>query len=829
MNEVGTQIGDRVSVRNLTGTVRFIGETEFASGVWIGVELDDPVGKNDGSVQGVRYFELADDKKGAMFGIFSKYEEVRKLYPMSSSTPSPPSSASGSTDTARLKKIIGKLEDKLLSMRTQCKSLEEQVAKATAEQSRMYLLENQLEKLTLERDDAEQRNDILLSELEQLASAHEEALKELNQYKEEVLMRRAADSDLNLEELDSLDAGTLLKQSKLMAVALSKLQLDLSKMQSQCEDLQKLNDTLGAQTQEYISTIETLEKNLSESKISLEDLQQQFEASGNSSLIIESLTTENHILASEVESLKQELDSIKQKRSEDEELETLYKEIEKELNLQIHTLQDNLSNDEALISSLKNENETLIQELKSMHKGTESPLPNHSATAVSSDIEKLQAEIAALKFQNRELEFESGVSAHKLSYVKFDEKIDRLSQIKYICEEDFKITQDPIEACKTQLVLIYYYWLIHFDIDTTLCDKNLDINAFVKCVKENKPLGLNIETIQEPNMNISNPKVIFAAINEFINGFIDSLLSYDLKIDEHDHEKVRLQYSQFQDIHKYCAKKLKEYEEFEGDVLADTNLHPMYLQFVQMVLHLKNEDDNLNKFKQNLESLSINMTAYEKETDNKENTSNSKEFEEQINYLQHTMMEKDQLIEELQLKIQVFDSKFARNEEMELTISDLKNELAVAKAKILNLQEELSNINEEHQQFLLKVRNEKYDQNNLIVTPSIQKLQEQKESFDRAALLSEIAELRRVVILREKKSSLEWTMSPLERNLQSSTKVLFQDFNNLANVMSYCIDLSNNQLETKSVTIQRHRLVSLNENLESSFAYIRGMLNSTTY
>ena len=123
MNEVGIQIGDRVLVRNLSGTVRFIGETEFATGVWIGVELDDPVGKNDGSVQGVRYFELADDKKGAMFGIFSKYEEVRKLYPMSSSTPSPPSSASAPTDTARLKKIIGKLEDKLLSMRTQCKTL----------------------------------------------------------------------------------------------------------------------------------------------------------------------------------------------------------------------------------------------------------------------------------------------------------------------------------------------------------------------------------------------------------------------------------------------------------------------------------------------------------------------------------------------------------------------------------------------------------------------------------------------------------------------------------------------------------------------------------
>lgn len=52
-------VGQRVSANNVLGTVRYTGETKFAQGYWIGIELDSSTGKNDGSVQGERYFSCA--------------------------------------------------------------------------------------------------------------------------------------------------------------------------------------------------------------------------------------------------------------------------------------------------------------------------------------------------------------------------------------------------------------------------------------------------------------------------------------------------------------------------------------------------------------------------------------------------------------------------------------------------------------------------------------------------------------------------------------------------------------------------------------------------
>jgi dynactin 1 len=60
--------------RSVTGTIKFIGHTMFAPGIWIGVELTTSDGKNNGSVQGHYYFHCPMN-----YGLFIREEFVTPL------------------------------------------------------------------------------------------------------------------------------------------------------------------------------------------------------------------------------------------------------------------------------------------------------------------------------------------------------------------------------------------------------------------------------------------------------------------------------------------------------------------------------------------------------------------------------------------------------------------------------------------------------------------------------------------------------------------------------------------------------------------------------
>ncbi|KNC50575.1 ADP-ribosylglycohydrolase superfamily protein [Thecamonas trahens ATCC 50062] len=51
------EVGQRVRVKGHLGVVKFVGGTLFEFGSWVGVELDEPLGRNSGSVNGTFYFK----------------------------------------------------------------------------------------------------------------------------------------------------------------------------------------------------------------------------------------------------------------------------------------------------------------------------------------------------------------------------------------------------------------------------------------------------------------------------------------------------------------------------------------------------------------------------------------------------------------------------------------------------------------------------------------------------------------------------------------------------------------------------------------------------
>ncbi|KAI7902987.1 uncharacterized protein BX663DRAFT_509112 [Cokeromyces recurvatus] len=70
------QIGQKVELLRrplpTLGTIKYIGNVEFARGTWVGVELEARLGNNDGSVEGKRYFETFPQR-----GVFVKIDDFK--------------------------------------------------------------------------------------------------------------------------------------------------------------------------------------------------------------------------------------------------------------------------------------------------------------------------------------------------------------------------------------------------------------------------------------------------------------------------------------------------------------------------------------------------------------------------------------------------------------------------------------------------------------------------------------------------------------------------------------------------------------------------------
>ncbi|XP_072170751.1 uncharacterized protein [Diadema setosum] len=86
-------VGQRVETTDgRTGILHFKGKTHFAQGCMCGIELDDPVGKHNGSVDGIHYFDCPQN-----YGVFVPAHKVHNLPPPSPTSPTSTLSQNSST------------------------------------------------------------------------------------------------------------------------------------------------------------------------------------------------------------------------------------------------------------------------------------------------------------------------------------------------------------------------------------------------------------------------------------------------------------------------------------------------------------------------------------------------------------------------------------------------------------------------------------------------------------------------------------------------------------------------------------------------------------
>lgn len=372
-------IGSKVLFKSELGVVRFVGETEFAPGVWIGVELQDANGKNDGSVKDVRYFECADKH-----GIFvretmlevvdeSNILEVEKTRVTSRNGSRAQSRVSSrinsrssdvmpindQDETARLRSIIQKLQDKLLAMRSDIEKLKSSLQGVEGTnlelQEKILKAEEELEISAIDKETLEEQNELYKQEIASLTEQNESVLKGLQALKDEVSYGMDdRDSSLINESTDSL-----IRRNSLLEAALVKLRdhadMEKARLTEAVHELQEKIEPLSNAEVQY----KDAQKRLIEAEQIIDDLRAQIETSIHSAEIIESLTNKNNELMEENQKLHSNLKELEDLRKVEEELELFHNENEKNLQQEIRNLKASLENQQNGVKRLEERNREL--------------------------------------------------------------------------------------------------------------------------------------------------------------------------------------------------------------------------------------------------------------------------------------------------------------------------------------------------------------------------------------------------------------------------------------------------------------------------------------
>lgn len=384
------EVGARVAVagKDVNGTIAYIGLTSFSTGTWIGVILDEPKGRNSGTVMGRTYFTCDEN-----CGLFVRQPQVTLLekdesqpvpvpepateaaqpgdVPAEKSPDRPESRASDGQLRAEVQDLREKLdtlvrkrqEDRALlkdyeRTKLQLQQLLEFKAKISESQAdlqrQLVVARREAQEAAEERD--RQANELAeISENMEMATVEkemaEEKLEQLQQelehWKEKYEMLELDHNILTTEMSDpSLADATggfrvqqLEQQNSKLKDGLVQLRDMVASMRHEQQQKNKEFDRLSSEHMEMTRARTHIEERLQQSEHMVTELQEQLDGALGAEEMVLYLTEKNLGLEEKVRELKEAVDDFEKLHDVNEQLQEQARETELELREEVETAQ----------------------------------------------------------------------------------------------------------------------------------------------------------------------------------------------------------------------------------------------------------------------------------------------------------------------------------------------------------------------------------------------------------------------------------------------------------------------------------------------------------
>ncbi|KAM5193866.1 dynactin subunit 1 [Mantella aurantiaca] len=387
------KVGTRVEVigKGHRGTVAFVGATLFATGKWVGVILDEAKGKNDGTVQGRKYFTCEENH-----GIFVRQSQIQVVEDGADTTsPETPEPAATkvlkreSTDPPKTSKLITTRRTKPTRPSSSAASSGTAGASGSASASCGEISSS---------EPSTPAQTPLAAPIIPSPSSVAPMIAPGPSKEEENL--RAQVKDLE-EKLETLKMKRAEDKAKLKELEKSKLQLEQlqewkSKIQEQQSDLQK-----------------QLKEAKKDAKEALEAKERYMEEMADTADAIEMATLDKEMAEERAESLQQEVETMKEK----------VEELTMDLEILKHEIEEKGSDGAASsyqVKQLEEQNGRLKEALVRMRDLSASEKQEH--VKVQKHLEKKNTELDSLRQQKEKLQEE--VSHMEKTIDELKEQVD---------------------------------------------------------------------------------------------------------------------------------------------------------------------------------------------------------------------------------------------------------------------------------------------------------------------------------------------------------------------------------------------------------------------